>query len=79
MGDHVFLKVSPSNEVTKFDKKGKLEPRFVGPFVVEDHILSRAILMTKENRPLREIISMHLHLKLLESCATIVDKKGTQK
>lgn len=34
MVNHVFLKVSPSKGVTKFNEKGKLKPRFVGPFKV---------------------------------------------
>ncbi|GKA43625.1 reverse transcriptase domain-containing protein [Tanacetum coccineum] len=31
-GDHVLLKVSPWKGVVRFGKKGKLVPRFVGPF-----------------------------------------------
>jgi hypothetical protein len=30
----VFLKVSPMRGVTRFRKKGKLSPRFVGPFKI---------------------------------------------
>ena len=33
-GDHVFLKVSPSKGINRFGKKGKLKPRYVGPFEV---------------------------------------------
>ena len=36
-GDHVWLRVSPMKGVMKFGKKGKLSPRFIGPF----EILSR--------------------------------------
>jgi hypothetical protein len=32
VGDHVFLKVSPMRGVMQLGKKGKLSPRFVGPF-----------------------------------------------
>ena len=32
MGDHVFLKVMPKREVVRFDKRGKLSPRYIGPF-----------------------------------------------
>ena len=31
-GDLVFLKVSPMKGVMRFDKKGKLAPRYIGPF-----------------------------------------------
>ena len=34
MGDHVFLNVSPMKNVMRFGKKGKLSPRYVGPFQV---------------------------------------------
>jgi hypothetical protein len=32
--DRVFLKVSPMRGVMRFGKKGKLSPRFVGPFEI---------------------------------------------
>ena len=34
VGDHVFLKVMPKRGVVRFDKRGKLSPRFIGPFEV---------------------------------------------
>ena len=34
MGDHVFLKVMPKRGVVKFDKRGKLSSRYIGPFEV---------------------------------------------
>ncbi|GJR28492.1 hypothetical protein Tco_1104724 [Tanacetum coccineum] len=34
VGDYVFLKVSPWKGVVRFGKKGKLAPRFVGPFEI---------------------------------------------
>ena len=34
VGDHVFLKVMPKRGVIRFDKQGKLTPRFIGPFEV---------------------------------------------
>ena len=38
VGDHVFLKVSPMKGVIRFGVRGKLSPRFVGPFEVLDRI-----------------------------------------
>ena len=38
MGDSVFLKVSPMRGVVRFGKKGKLAPRFVGPYEVIDRV-----------------------------------------
>ena len=34
VGDHVFLKVMPKRGVVKFGKRGKLLPRYIGPFEV---------------------------------------------
>jgi len=38
VGDHVFLKISPSRGVMRFGKKGKLSPRYVGPFEILERI-----------------------------------------
>ncbi|XP_016692433.1 uncharacterized protein [Gossypium hirsutum] len=32
VGDFIFLKVSPWNKVLRFNRKGKLSPRFIGPY-----------------------------------------------
>nr|GFA54874.1 putative nucleotidyltransferase, ribonuclease H [Tanacetum cinerariifolium] len=37
-GDHVFLKVSPARGVRCFGIKGKLSPRFIGPFEILDRV-----------------------------------------
>ena len=34
VGDYVFLKVSPMKGVMRFGKKGKLAPRYIGPFEI---------------------------------------------
>nr|XP_033516097.1 uncharacterized protein LOC117280494 [Nicotiana tomentosiformis] len=34
VGDKVFLKVSPMKGVMRFGKKGKLSPRFIGPYEI---------------------------------------------
>ncbi|GJW43888.1 hypothetical protein Tco_0072687 [Tanacetum coccineum] len=38
VGEHVLLKVSPWKGVVRFGKKGKLAPRFVGPFEITERI-----------------------------------------
>ncbi|TYK26967.1 pol protein [Cucumis melo var. makuwa] len=38
VGDMVFLKVAPMKGVLRFKKKGKLSPRFVGPFEILERI-----------------------------------------
>ena len=34
VGDKVFLKVSPWRKILRFGKKGKLSPRFMGPYEI---------------------------------------------
>lgn len=34
IGDQVFLKVSPMTSVMHFGKKGKLSPRYIGPYEI---------------------------------------------
>ena len=38
VGDHVFLKVSPSKGIVRFGQRGKLNPRYIGPFEVLQRI-----------------------------------------
>lgn len=42
VGDRVFLKISPVRGIKRFGKKGKLSPRFIGPFEVLERIGSLA-------------------------------------
>ena len=38
VGDHVFLKVMLKREVVRFGKRGKLAPRYIGPFEVLERV-----------------------------------------
>ena len=38
VGDSVFLKVAPMKGVLRFGRKGKLSPRFIGPFEILERI-----------------------------------------
>ena len=38
VGDHVFLKVIPKKGVVRFGKRGKLSPRFIGPFEIQERM-----------------------------------------
>ena len=38
MGDHVFLMVMPKRGVVRFDKRGKLSSRFIGPFEILERV-----------------------------------------
>ncbi|XP_019229548.1 PREDICTED: uncharacterized protein LOC109210572 [Nicotiana attenuata] len=38
IGDKVFLRVSPMKGVMRFGKRGKLSPRFIGPYKILDRV-----------------------------------------
>ncbi|KAL5557176.1 hypothetical protein UlMin_039412 [Ulmus minor] len=38
VGDYVFLKVAPMKGVKCFGKKGKLSPRYIGPFEILERV-----------------------------------------
>ena len=38
MGDHVFLKMMPKRGVVRFGKRGKLSPRYFGPFEILERL-----------------------------------------
>nr|GEX18068.1 hypothetical protein [Tanacetum cinerariifolium] len=44
-GDHVFLKVSPARGVRRSGIKGKLSPRFIGPFEILDQVEDTSIIL----------------------------------
>jgi hypothetical protein len=41
VGDHVLLRVSPTKGVLRFGTKGKLSPRYIGPFVGDWVLIDR--------------------------------------
>ncbi|GKE51863.1 putative reverse transcriptase domain-containing protein [Tanacetum coccineum] len=68
VGDKVLLKVSPWKGVVRFGKKGKLAPRYVGPF----EILERIGLVAYRLRLPEELSSVHdtFHVSNLKKCMT---------
>ncbi|GJR49511.1 putative reverse transcriptase domain-containing protein [Tanacetum coccineum] len=69
VGDNVMLKVSPWKGVVRFSKRGKLNPRYVGPFKVLE--------MCHANEPLAvPLDGLHIDNKLhfLEEPVVIMDR-----
>ncbi|GJU92868.1 putative reverse transcriptase domain-containing protein [Tanacetum coccineum] len=66
VGDRVLLRVSPWKGVVHFGKKGKLAPRYVGPF----EILERIGLVAYRLRLPEELNSVHdtFHVSNLKKC-----------
>ncbi|GJW61702.1 putative reverse transcriptase domain-containing protein [Tanacetum coccineum] len=67
-GGRVLLKVSPWNGVVRFGKKGKLAPRYVGPFEIFERIGSVAYRL----RLPQELNGIHdtFHVSNLKKCLT---------
>ncbi|GKB72501.1 hypothetical protein Tco_0933913 [Tanacetum coccineum] len=68
VGDYVLLKVSPWKGVVRFGKKGKLAPRFVGPFEIIEKVSPVAYMLDF----LEELDSVHdtFHVSNLKKCLT---------
>ncbi|GKF79695.1 hypothetical protein Tco_0235263 [Tanacetum coccineum] len=66
VGDYVLLKVSPWKGVVRFGKKGKLAPRFVGPF----EIIEKVGLVAYKLRLPEELNGVHdtFHVSSLKIC-----------
>ncbi|GJS37084.1 hypothetical protein Tco_0535466 [Tanacetum coccineum] len=66
VGDHVLLKVLPWKGVVRFGKKGKLAPRYVGPFEITKRIGPVAYRL----RLPQELNGVHdtLHVSNLKKC-----------
>ncbi|GJX05097.1 putative reverse transcriptase domain-containing protein [Tanacetum coccineum] len=64
--DHVMLKVAPWKGVVRFGKKGKLAPRFVGPFEITKRICKVAYRL----RLPQELNTIHdtFHMSNLKKC-----------
>ncbi|GKC90002.1 hypothetical protein Tco_1150651 [Tanacetum coccineum] len=71
VGDRVLLKVSPWKGVIRFGKKGKLTPRYVGPF----EILKRIGAVAHRLRLPEELSSVHdtFHVSNLKKCLADVN------
>ncbi|XP_069148193.1 uncharacterized protein [Solanum lycopersicum] len=65
-GDKAYLKISPMKGVVRLGKKGKLSPRYVGPY----EILQRVCKVTYELQLPSELASVHLlfHVSMLKKC-----------
>nr|GEY90500.1 hypothetical protein [Tanacetum cinerariifolium] len=68
VGDHVLLEVSPWNGVVRFGKKGKLAPRYVRPFEINERIGPVAYRL----RLPQELNDVHetFHVSNLKKCLT---------
>ena len=75
VGDHVFLKVMPKRGVVRFNKRGKLSPRFIGPFEILERV--GTVVYRLALPPSMSVVHEVFHVSMLRRCtpdpADIVD------
>jgi hypothetical protein len=72
-GDFVYLKVSPMRGTRRFKVKGKLTPRYVGPFKVIDH--KGEVAYQLELPP--QLLDVHniFHVTQLKTCLRVLEEQ----
>ncbi|GJV86665.1 reverse transcriptase domain-containing protein [Tanacetum coccineum] len=73
VGDRVLLKVSHWKGVVRFGKKGKLAPRYVGPFEIVEHVGPKCLAEPDVQVPLDEI-EIDENLRFVEEPIEIVER-----
>ena len=72
VGDHVYLRVSPMKGVQRFEVKGKLAPRYVGPFPIIERCGPVAYCLELP----AQISAVHniFHVSQLQKCLRVPEK-----
>ena len=71
MGDHVFLKVMPKRGVVRFEKRGKLVPRYIRPFKILERVGTVAYQLALP--PSVSIVHEVFHVSMLRKYTPIPD------
>jgi hypothetical protein len=70
--DHVYLKVSPMKGVSQFRVKGKLEPRYIGPFPILERC-GQVVYILQLPESLSAVHNV-FHVSQLKKCLRIPDQ-----
>ena len=75
VGDHVFLNVMPKRGVVRFGKRGKLWPRFIGPFEILERIgtVSYRLALPPSMSGVHEVFHVSMLRKYTPDRAHVVD------
>ena len=75
VGDHVFLKVIPKRGVVRFGKRGKLSPRFIGPFEILERVgtVAYRLALPPSMLGVREVFHVSMLRKYSLDPAHVVD------
>ena len=75
VGDHIFLKVMPKRGVVRLGKRGKLSPRFIGPFEILERIgsVSYRLALPPSMSGVHEVFHVSMLRKYTPDPAHVVD------
>ena len=75
VGDHVFLKVMPKRGVVRFGKRGKLSPKFIGPFEILERIdtVAYRLALPPSMSSFHEVFHVSMLWKYTSDPAHVVD------
>ena len=75
VGDHVFLKVMPKRGVVRLGKRGKLAPRYIGPFEILKRVGTVAYRLTlpPSLSGVHEVFHVSIPRKYTSNPAHVVD------
>jgi hypothetical protein len=73
IGNFVYLKVSPMRGTRRFTDKGKLAPRYVGPFKIIDH--KGEVTYQLELPPLLSEVHDVFHVSQLKKCLRVPEEQ----
>jgi hypothetical protein len=73
IGDFVYLKVSPMRGTRRFRVKGKLAPRYVGPFKIIDH--KGEVAYQLELPPQLSDVHDVFHVSQLKKCLRVLEEQ----
>jgi hypothetical protein len=69
VGDHVYLKVSPTKGVQRFGIRGKLAPHYIGPYEIEE--TCGPVTYKLKLPPRMSVIHDVFHVSQLEKCVRL--------
>ncbi|KAA0040695.1 pol protein [Cucumis melo var. makuwa] len=75
VGDKVFLKVAPMRGVLRFERRGKLSPRFVGPFEILERIgpVAYRLVLPPSLSTVHDVIHVSMLRKYVPDPSHVVD------
>ena len=75
VSDHVFLKVMPKRGVVRFGKRGKLLPRYIGPFEILERVgtVAYRLALSPSLLGVHEVFHVSILRKYTPDPANVVD------